>query len=287
MSPALGAAVDGFDRRLRRLSDADLDRPWAWGVYDGEGIRFGFLRTIEEVATLAVELGARRAATGPPLTAAQQILGRYHVAWRELWAVIDSAGADLVDSPPPSGEWPIRSVLEHVIGSDLGFYVVQRHALDRRRAGLEPAGVSEAEWPVVAGLGEEEFASLLAGPLDTIRDLHARVHGWVLEELAGLGDDDLAANSVFWDGEMPNRFRLHRFESHARQHTIQIEKGVEGIAGPPREVDRLLRLLRRTQAEAEAAGLGAPALLAAIGGPVAESVAARTDDLAGVARVPA
>ncbi len=287
MSPALGAAVDGFDRRLRRLPDADLDLPWRWGAYDGEGIRFGFLRTIEEVATLAVEMATRRATTGPPLSAAQQILGRYHVAWRELWAVIDGAGTDLVDRPPPSGEWPIRSVLEHVIGADLGFYVVQRHALDRRLAGLGPSGVSEAEWPVVAGITEDEFAELLRGPLDTIRDLHARVHGWVLEELAGLSDADLDAPSVFWDGEMSNRFRLHRFESHARQHTIQIEKGVEGIAGPPREVDRLLRLLRRTQAEADAAGLGAAALLAATAGPVAESVAARTDELAGVAGVPA
>ena len=286
MSPVLAAAVDTFDRRLRPISDADLERPWAWGKYDGEGIRFGFFRTLEELATLAVEIATRRAEIGPSTTATHGILGRYHVAWRELWSVIDAGGPDLVDTSHVPDEWPIRQVLEHLIGADLGFYVVQRHSLNRRRAGLGPARVSEAEWPIVAGITEDEFDALMLGPLDTIRDLHARIHGWVLEELGGLADDELEAPSAFWDGEMPNRFRLHRFESHVRQHTIQAEKAVEAIAGPPREVDRLLRLIRRAQGEAEAAAIGAPQLLASVATSTAESIAARADELAAVAGVP-
>lgn len=98
-------ALEAFDRRLRGIDDRSLEAFWAWEAYDEEGVRFGILRTTEEVADAAVEIAALRAAEGAGPTRAERILGRYLVAWRELWSVADRADAAL-DTPPQEGEWP-------------------------------------------------------------------------------------------------------------------------------------------------------------------------------------
>jgi hypothetical protein len=281
----LAAAVDRFDRSVRRVSDSDLERPWAWRQYDEEGIRFAFFRTLEELTDLAVEVATRREDAARPLGRAARIVGRYHVAWRELWSIVDAAGESLLDAVPAEGEWPLRTVLEHLVGADLGFLVTQRNAAERRAAGLAPARAGDA-WERLAGTPETEFERIFTGPLDAILAEHTRVHDGVLE-LARLTDDELASESAFWDGTMPNRFRLGRFESHLRQHMIQAEKTVTAVAGPPREVDRLLLLIRRAQGEAEAAAIGAEEVLEQSGTDVAADIAARADELVALAGVPA
>ena len=44
----LQGAVERFARLTISLSDADLERPWAWGDYD-EGVRFAFFRNFESL----------------------------------------------------------------------------------------------------------------------------------------------------------------------------------------------------------------------------------------------
>lgn len=285
MSLDLAAAVERFDRSLRRISDADLERPWAWHQYDEEGIRFAFFRTLEELTDLAVEVAVRRDESGRPIGPAARLVGRYHVAWRELWSIVDGAGEALLDAVPAEGEWPLRTVLEHLVGADLGFLVVQRNAAERRAAGLEPARAGDA-WERLAGIAEADFERIFTGPLDGILAEHTRVHDSVLE-LAGLTDDELVSESAFWDGVMPNRFRLGRFESHLRQHTIQAEKTIAAVAGLPSEVDRLLLLIRRAQGEAEAAALGADEILEESAAAVAAAIGARAGELAELAGVSA
>lgn len=285
MSLDLAAAVERFDRSLRGISDADLERPWAWRQYDEEGIRFAFFRTLEELTDLAAYVAVRREDAGRPLGLAARLVGRYHVAWRELWSIVDGAGEAVLDSIPAEGEWPLRTILEHLVGADLGFVVVQRNAAERRAAGLEPARAGDA-WERLAGISESDFERVFTGSLDEIRTLHTRVHDGVLE-LARLTDEELASESAFWDGVMPNRFRLGRFESHLRQHTIQAEKTVVATAGPPSEVDRLLLLIRRAQGEAEAAAIGAEGILEASAAPVAAAIAARASELVALAGAPA
>jgi len=285
LSADLAAAVERFDRLLRRISDSDLDRPWAWSQYDEEGIRFAFFRTLEELTDLAVKVAARRQEAGRPVGRAARLVGRHHVAWRELWSIVDAPGESLLDRVPAEGEWPLRTVLEHLVGADLGFLVVQRNAAERRAAGLEPARAGDA-WERLAGITESQFEETFKGPLAGIRAEHTRVHDGVLE-LARLTDEELASESAFWDGVMPNRFRLGRFESHIRQHTIQAEKAIAAVAGPPREVDRLLLLIRRAQAEAEAAAIGAEDILEETGGPLGAAIAARAIELAELAGVTA
>jgi hypothetical protein len=272
-------AIESFDRRLRGIDDRSLEAFWAWEAYDEEGVRFGILRTTEEVADAAIEIAARRAAAAGP-SRAERILGRYLVAWRELWSVADRADAAL-DTPPQEGEWPLRTILDHLVEADLGFLVTIRNGLDHLRAGTPPRlPGSDEQWLALAEVDEPAWRAAFDGSLDDIRAFHRASRDRIVERFAGLTDDELAATSPFWDGERPNRFRLGRFESHLRQHTIQTEKAVQAINGAPREVERLLRLLARATGDLEAAAIGSDdGLVEPIVGPFIARIASRTDEL--------
>jgi hypothetical protein len=279
---AFAAAVEGFDRRLRAIDDRALDLFWAWETYDEEGVRFGILRTTEQVADAAVEVAARRAEAGAGPSRAQRIVGRYLVAWRELWSVADRADSAL-DTPPMEGEWALRTILDHLVDADIGFLATIRYGLDLHRAGVsEPARVSSDEASLaLAEVDEPSWRAAFDGSLDDIRAFHRTVRDRIAGRLGPMVDDELAASSAFWDGTRPNRFRLGRFESHLRQHTIQAEKAIQVTVGPPREVERLLRLLARATGDVEAAGAGAdPALLAEILDPLRSEIVGRGEQLA-------
>lgn len=284
----LTTVLDSFDRRLRAIDDRSLEAFWAWEAYDEEGVRFGILRTAEQVGDAAVEIAARRAAAGALPSRAARILGRYLVAWRELWSVADRAD-QVIDTPPLEGEWPLRTILDHLIEAELGFLATIRNGIDQTRGGVgTPVRVaSDEQWMALAEVDEASWRAAIDGSLDEIRSFHRGVRDRIVTRLAPLGDAELEIASPFWDGQRSNRFRLGRFESHLRQHTIQAEKAVQATIGAPREVERLLRLVARATGDVEAAALGAdPALLGAVLDPLAVEIAARTDDLvAATARV--
>ena len=165
---SFAAVVEDLDRRLRAIDDAALDLFWAWETYDEEGVRFGILRSTEQVGDAAVEIAARRAGAGASPTIAQRILGRYAVAWRELWSVADRADP-AIDTPPEEGEWPLRTILDHLIESDIGFLGTIRNGLDQARAGvLEPARVrSDEALLALAGIEEEPWQAAMRGSSTT------------------------------------------------------------------------------------------------------------------------
>lgn len=278
---AFTTTVESFDRRLRAIDDAALDLFWAWESYDEEGVRFGILRTTEEVADAAIEIASLRAATGRPPSRSERILGRYLVAWRELWSVADRADAAL-DTPPAEGEWPLRTILDHLVEADLGFLVTIRNGLEQHRAGIPEAKrvTSDEQWLQLAGVEDGPWRATFEGSLEDIRAFHRAARDRIVGHLMAIDDTELIAASPFWDGSRSNRFRLGRFESHLRQHTIQIEKAVQATVGPPREVERLLRLLARATGDVEAAALGAdPEVAAAAVAALIPEIAERAEQL--------
>ena len=77
--------------------------------------------------------------------------------------------------------------------------------------------------------------------------------------------EELALPSMYWEEyQLSLRFRLHRFDSHLRQHTVQVDKALVEIGQAPTEARRLLRLIYA-------------ALAAAFG-----AISARADEIAGV-----
>ena len=252
-------AVDSFAKVTQGISDEDLDRRWAWGAYDSEGIRFAFFRTYEELRELAVGLLAGRQSNRPVLSSAHRILAHYHAAYRDLGAALLGIGDDEAEQASAEGEWPIRRVVAHIAGADMGFYTAIKFALDRyRRGDAAAAEIPLATWEEYTGLDEASYEALMKGPLMPLRAYHEELHRLVLADFAGITDEELTIPSMFWEGyPLPLQFRLHRFDSHCRQHTIQIDKSLAGRGRPPTEAKRLLRLVYAALAEAEGATIGA------------------------------
>ena len=63
---------------------------------------------------------------------------------------------------------------------------------------------------------------------------------------------------MFWkETRFPIQHRLHRYEAHFTQHTIQIDKTLVAIGQAPSESKRLIRKIYATLAEAEGMMIGA------------------------------
>jgi hypothetical protein len=251
-----------------------MAREWKWGVYDEEGLRFALLMTHHELRDLAVRLAARRET---PPTQAQRILAQYHQAYRDMTAVLAAVRSEDLDRAPAEGEWPVRDVSEHMLGAEYGFVRVCRIALDRHRAGKtnEPTE-DERKTASAPYLKDRDAAtgSLRSADVGGIRDAFATIHIRNLRELADITDAELEKPAWFWDGPMPIRFRLHRFEEHLRQHTIQLDKTVVGIGRAPTEAHRLVRNVYNALADVESERAPADDLRSSLAKTIADRAAA-------------
>ena len=244
-------AVEELVRATIGLSDEDMGRSWAWGKYDEEGLRFALLRTHHELRDLAVRLAARR---DREPAQAKRILAQYHQAYRDLTAVLAAVRSEDLDRAPAEGEWPLREALKHMLGAEYGFLAVSRLGLERSRSGKTGEPPDE-EWEafrapyVEARTGAEDL--IARGTVDQLRDAFFTIHVRVLRELGEITDAEIGAPAWFWDGAMPLRFRLHRFEEHLRQHTIQLDKTLVAIDRAPTEAQRLVRNIYHALADLE------------------------------------
>ena len=227
-----------------------MGRAWAWGAYDEEGLRFALLMTHHELRDLAVRLAARRERARAQ---SEAILAQYHQAYRDLTAVLATVRDQDLDRAPAVGEWPIRDVCAHMLGAEYGFLAVCAVGLARARAG-NPTEPTDEEWEVArAPYGEARTAAQqrltnadVAGAWNELFAIHRRV----LAELA-VPDEEIETPAWFWDGEMTLRFRLHRFEEHMRQHTIQLDKTILMLGKAPTEAHRLIRNVYSALADIE------------------------------------
>jgi hypothetical protein len=250
-------AIEKFAGVTFSLSDADLEIEWSWRAYS-EGIRYAMFRTYEELRELAAQLITERTARGKPITTAHYSLAQYHAAYRDLQAVLIGVGDDLVDVPPAKGEWPLRIILGHIIAAEREFFARIWYAVNRFRAEEEDLVEMTAE-EVAEFVGSyEEFERTmnrlsLSGILAVYDSLHKRV----LRELTNIQGMELEALSLWWE-ELPItvEFRLHRLDSHLRQHTVQIEKTLAALDQPSNESKRLLRLIYAALAEVDGIMIG-------------------------------
>lgn len=252
----LTEAVDHFTRVTQDLSDADLEREWAWGDYD-EGQRFIFFRVYEELRTLAARLGTARAKSPRPLTTAQRILAQHHAAYRDLGAVLLAVSDEQARRPPAEGEWALNEVLPHIIRAEATFYTLILDAIQRERTadGRPMEMTDEAYEEFWAG---DPFQQLREeGQLSAMLAYYRNLHQRILRDLADIADGELDTGVIFWESEPKTvEFRLHRFDAHLRQHTIQAEKTLDLLGLSPDEVKRLLRHIHAALAEVEGLTIG-------------------------------
>jgi len=250
----LAQAVETFALTGVRLSDAALEKHWQWGAYDSEGVRFAFFLTYQELRELATRTAAQRAVQGPVITSAQRILAQHHAAYMDLRGILVGVDEDELDRVPAEWEWSLRAVLGHIIDSEQGFFTVISYALDRQRSGDgQPLEMPEPD--------EEEEEDEDDSTQETLKQILANydmLHFQILYDLASISEDELRALSFFWEGyPMEIRFRLHRFDAHLRQHTIQVEKTLAGIGHQLHEAEQLVRMIYGALGEAEGARIGA------------------------------
>lgn len=283
-SSSLAHAVERFAEVTQGVPNPDLDREWGWGAYDAEGVRFAFFRTYEDLRELAASTAAERMAHGPAMSTAQRILAQVHAAYRDLQAALLGIGSDDADRAPAAEEWPLRQIVAHIIGAELGFFAVAKYALDGHRgSNWRPAKIPDEAWEPLFGEDIALIEARLDGPLAGMQSYHEAFHERIVREFAGIAEEELALPSIYWEGyELSLRFRLHRFDSHLRQHTVQIDKTREKIGRTPNEAQRLLRLIYAALAEAEGATIGAWEIGAELWQGTAETIATRTDAIAAI-----
>ncbi|MDQ2714520.1 MAG: DinB family protein [Chloroflexota bacterium] len=272
----LTEAVNTFARVATRLADAVLEQEnWRWRAY--EGVRMAFLQTYLELRELATIIAMDRAQHGPALTTAQRILGQHHIAYQSLRGVLVGVNSAEADRSPAEGEWPLRRVLPHIMDTERGFAAVMHYALERYRRGEPPAEMSDETAMNVYHLTDDDFYQ---APYEQMLTLYEEMHNRVLAELAGMPEDELSAPSLWWEEEeVTMRFRLHRFDAHLREHTIQVEKTLVGIGHPPSEIERQLRLIYEALGEAEGALIGAWQSNSERQRQLAETITARAHEL--------
>jgi hypothetical protein len=79
---------------------------------------------------------------------------------------------------------------------------------------------------------------------------------------------------------MPLEFRLHRFDAHLRQHTIQAEKTVLAVMGVPSEAKQLARIVLAALAEVEGILFGLESISEADQVSVADRITDYTTEIA-------
>jgi hypothetical protein len=253
----LSQSIEQFALRLAGLPETALERPWAWQSYDSEGVRFAFFRTYEDLRDAAARVRHMRAESEQHITETQHILGQYHAAYRDLQAALLGLTAEQMVQLPAENEWPLRTVIAHMLGADLGFYVLVQNSLDHLRGGLPPAKATEEDYGRLTGMDEAAFDALMEEPADGLMNFFNQHHDRVISSFASIGAAELDGLSMYWEDEAyPLRFRLHRFDSHMRQHTVQIDKALAALGLPPDETCRLLRVIYSALADVEGALIG-------------------------------
>lgn len=284
--PALSllAAADKFASVTHALTEPQLESPWAWLAHAEEGVRFAFFITYHELRRLAARLASDRASRGPAVTLAQRALAQHHLAFRDLQAVLLGVTNALFDQPPAPEEWPVRTTLRHIIGAEAGFLARIKYAVERVRTGdSRPLEMPDDLLPRYTGLDTTVRERLKSAPLPDLWAWFSALHDRALHELADIENVELDAPSLWWEEyDVPVEFRLHRFDAHLRQHTIQIEKTLAAINGAPTEARRLLRHIYSSLAEVEGVIVGAWDFGQAQRDDAAQAIAARADDIANV-----
>lgn len=276
MQLELTRAVEEYAQLMLPLSERDLETPWKWKDHETEGLRFSFFVTLQDLRSLAVRLFSLRT----PPEAVQRILGQYHAQTLDLQAALLGLSAADAERVPAEGEWPIERVYSHILGTEIAFRAVVIYALEKHRAGIWSTDpMSDADEVRITGMTEEQYKSLTRGPFEEMLSRHRELHAQIIAEFSVITEDELDLPSTFWEEtRFPIRHRLHRFEAHMAQHTVQIDKSLVLLGLAPSESKQLIRKVYAALAEAQAAMIGMDTL-PAICDETAQMIMERTEEI--------
>ena len=240
-------------RDLARIKDADLETPWAWKGDSEYELRYGFYRILEQFERAGIDAEAAIRASNVERGRAADLIAPATAARWDLQGILLQLPDAAWDADPGDDQWTVRQTLGHVIGgqrsyaANVAWWQAQALPVDANLPEARPKEIAEA-----LPTDEEEEAGTpaeLRARLDEVLDQST-------ERLAGLPADRLGFGTRWVDFAVDIGFRLGRWSSHFREHTVQVEKTLVMLNHTPTEVDRLIRLILAEWGRAEAAVYG-------------------------------
>ncbi len=256
--PAVIAARQPIGRvvsDLLAVPDEALEDAWRWRPSDVDDVelRYGVYRIHErlEAAIGAIEVGRVATGRGEPIGPAVPPLAAMAAARWELRGALSPLDPEAWDAEPGGGEWTVRRTVGHIVGSQRSYGWYNAWYLKEGVVGAEVVRPSDDVMPPEPT--EEEEA------LGTPATVLARFDDVVDANLAATAGLDAGAMRVSarWSGlPVTIDFRLGRYGSHIREHTVQVEKTLAMLGHRPSEVERLVRLILATYGRLEAVLVG-------------------------------
>lgn len=238
---------------LLAVTDAALERPWSWHGEEAD-VRYGLYEGFELLESAAAD--ARRALerVGDRATPAALLIAPATIARWDLHGALAGLDDEVLDAAPGGGEWTVRQTLGHIVSGQrtygwfTGWWLAQ--------VGREP--FPERVDADLADQVPDEHGPEAAGSLDDIRDRLDAILDQGAGRFGGLDDEALAATAR-WSGiRVDVGFRLGRWSSHLREHTIQVEKTLAMLGRQPTEVERIVRRVLEAYGRLEATAFARP-----------------------------
>ncbi len=271
-------------QELGTISDASLSRPWPWKGEGEEEVRYGFYRIGEAFELAAIDAQAAIRAAGAERGRAAELIAPATVARWDLQGLLIPLPDSAWDANPGGGEWTIRQTMGHVIGGQRSYGVVTAWWQDQGFRADDPKLPPSTPDAARDGLPSEEAEA--QGAPAQVRGRLGDVLDAAAERLGGLPADRLRLGTRWSGFAVDIGFRLGRWSSHIREHTIQVEKTLVMLDHQSTEVDRLIRLVLAAWGRAEAVVYGSTGDREALAVLSTAAAGARTTaaKVAGIAR---
>jgi DinB family protein len=238
---------------LANIADAHLETPWTWKGDSEVELRYGFYNILEDFERAGIDAEAALRASNLERGRAADLIAPSTAARWDLQGILVQLPDAAWDADPGDDQWTVRQTLGHVIGgqrsygANVAWWQAQALPANANLPKARPKEIDEA-----LPTDEEEEAGTPAeirARLDEVLDRST-------ERLAGLPPDRLAYGTRWVGFALDIGFRIGRWSSHFREHTIQVEKTLVMIGHTPTEVDRLIRLILAEWGRAEAVVYG-------------------------------
>jgi hypothetical protein len=240
---------------LLAIPEASLTSRWTWIGGSEEEVRYGAYRAAEALEAAEIEARAAVAASGGDRPRAARIIGPSTAARWDLHGLLLPLDNEVLDADPGGGEWTIRLVMGHVISSQRGYGWGTAWWLHRAYAAGDPGLPARIPEGFFAAAPDESTSEAqgttddLRSRLDSILDLSA-------ERFAGQPDDRLELGARWSGFPVTVGFRVSRWGSHIREHSIQVEKTFAMLGHVPTEPARLARHVLAAYGRAESTVFG-------------------------------
>jgi hypothetical protein len=270
----LRAAVESAGRQLIGVPEDRLEAGWSWPGSSSEvSVRYGFFRLFELLEGARGSVVAALAANGVEPAAGGSRGAASTVARWSLHGLLLPLGDAALDRDPGNGEWPIRETMGHVL-------TTQRFYSRFTAWWLTQAPTPAAFVPDELSADVPERNVEAAGSMDDVRAHLDELLDLSMACLGPLDADQMAVPARWSGGEVTVGFRIGRWASHLREHTIQVEKTLVMLDRPTPEVERLVRMVFEAYGRLEETVFG---LDAAAARPAAGILTRISDEVAALA----